>query len=102
MKDSHLIRYLITLWKTNFLQSVNQASYLLPRVFLSFFPLLMKFKKASIVTLQQMQVVGIFLDISKSFDKVLHKGLIFKLQSYVIEDNILILLRNYLENRKQE
>ena len=42
-----------------------------------------------------------FLDISKAFDKVWHEGLIFKLQSYGIEGNLLLLLRNYLKDRKQ-
>ena len=42
-----------------------------------------------------------FLDISKAFDKVWHEGLIFKLQSYGIEGNLLLLLKNYLKDRKQ-
>ena len=42
-----------------------------------------------------------FLDISKVFDKVWHEGLIFKLQSYGIEGNLLLLLKNYLKDRKQ-
>ena len=43
---------------------------------------------------------GIFLDISKVFDKVWHEGLIFKLKACGIDDDLLELL-NYLEDRKQ-
>ena len=46
-------------------------------------------------------VRGIFLDISKAFDKVWHDGLIFKLKSYDIEGELLLLLKNYLHNREQ-
>ena len=44
---------------------------------------------------------GVFLDISKVFDKVWHEGLIFKLKSKIIEGELLPLLRNYLQNREQ-
>ena len=45
--------------------------------------------------------IGVFLDMSKAFDKVWHNGLIHKLQSYGIQSNLLVLLKNYLSNRKQ-
>ena len=43
----------------------------------------------------------VFLDISRAFDKVWHDGLIFKLRSYVVEGELLSLLKNYLQNREQ-
>ena len=46
-------------------------------------------------------VRGVFLDISKVFDKVWHKGLLFKLKSYGIEGELLSLLECYLSNRQQ-
>ena len=46
-------------------------------------------------------VRGIFLDISKAFDKVWHDGLVFKLKSYGVEVELLSLLKNYLQNREQ-
>ena len=44
---------------------------------------------------------GIFLDISKTFNKVWHDGLLLKLKTYSVEGDILLLLINYLKNRKQ-
>ena len=46
-------------------------------------------------------VRGVFLDISKAFDKVWHDGLIFKLKSYGVEGGLLLLIKNYLHNREQ-
>ena len=46
-------------------------------------------------------IKGVFLDISKDFDKVWHKGLVFKLQSYGMEGSLLRLLKNYLTARQQ-
>ena len=44
---------------------------------------------------------GVFLDISKAFDKVWHKGLLFKLKCYGVEGDLLNMLEHYLQNRKQ-
>ena len=49
----------------------------------------------------QVDTRGTFLDISKAFDKVWHEGLIFKLKTYGIDGDLLKLLINYLEDRKQ-
>ena len=46
-------------------------------------------------------VRAVFLDISKAFDKVLHDGLIFKLQENGISGNLLKVLKHFLTNRKQ-
>ena len=44
---------------------------------------------------------GIFLDMSKAFDRVWHEGLIFKLKSYGISGSLLILIQNFLSGRSQ-
>ena len=44
---------------------------------------------------------GVFLDIPKAFDKVWHKGLLYKLKSYGVESELLSLLECYLRDRKQ-
>ena len=43
----------------------------------------------------------VFLLLSKAFDKVWHDGIIFKLEAYGAEGELLSLLKNYLENREQ-
>ena len=44
---------------------------------------------------------GVFLDISKAFDKVWHEGLIYKLQQNGISGKLLNILVDFLNNRKQ-
>ena len=44
---------------------------------------------------------GVFLDILKAFDKVWHDRIIFKLNTYGVDGELLLLLKNYLENREQ-
>ena len=46
-------------------------------------------------------VRGVFLDISKAFDKVWHDGIIFKLKASGVEGELLLLLKNYLGNQEQ-
>ena len=48
-----------------------------------------------------LEVRGVFLDISKAFDKVWHEGLIFKLKSNGIEGKILNLINSFLNERYQ-
>ena len=44
---------------------------------------------------------GVFLEISKAFDRVWHEGLLFKLQSYGIQGPLLNLIKSFLSNRLQ-
>ena len=44
---------------------------------------------------------GVFLDISKAFDKAWHSGFLFKLKAYGVEGQLLALLKDYLDNRQQ-
>ena len=48
-----------------------------------------------------LEVRSVFLDISKTFDKVWHKGLLFKLSQNGISGNLLDLLSSFLSDRKQ-
>ena len=50
---------------------------------------------------KSLEVRAVFLDISKTFDKVRHDGLIFKLKQNGISGSLFKLLANYLNNRKQ-
>ena len=46
-------------------------------------------------------VGGVFLSISKAFDKVWLEGILFKLKSYGVEGDLLSLLECYLRDWKQ-
>ena len=46
-----------------------------------------------------LEVRSVFLDISKAFDKVWHKGLLYKLKSLAISEELYNLLENYLSGR---
>ena len=48
-----------------------------------------------------LKVRGIFIDISKAFDKVWHDCLIFKLLQNGVSRVMINILRNFLRNRKQ-
>ena len=48
-----------------------------------------------------LKVRSVFLDISKVFDKVWHKGLLYKLKSIGISGELCNLLGNYLSDRFQ-
>ena len=46
-------------------------------------------------------VRGVLLDISKAFDKVWHSDVLFKLQAYGVEGELLTLLKDYPDNHGQ-
>ena len=50
---------------------------------------------------KRLEVCWIFLDILKTFDKVWHDALIFKLRQNGISGDIINILRDFLCNRKQ-
>ena len=49
-----------------------------------------------------LETCAVFFDISKAFDKVLHRSLIFKLQSAGINGNLLQWFQDYLSDRYQK
>ena len=46
-----------------------------------------------------LEVQGVFLDLSKTFDKVWHEGLLYKLKNNEINGNALQLIKSFLHNR---
>ena len=50
---------------------------------------------------QGYEVRGVFLDISKAFDKFWHKGLLYKLEQNGIKGLLLNILKDFLKSRKQ-
>ena len=51
--------------------------------------------------MRDMKSKSVFLDISKTFDKVWHEGLIFKLELNGISGKLLRLIKDFLSDRKQ-
>ena len=49
---------------------------------------------------ERYEICGVFLDISKAFDKVWHKDLVFKLMQNGITGNLLNNLEDFPRNRK--
>ena len=47
------------------------------------------------------EVRAVFCDISKAFDRVQHRGLLFKLESIGVSDSILSWFKSYLADRQQ-
>ena len=47
------------------------------------------------------EVRGVFLDISKAFDKVEHSGILFKLKQNGISGNLFEILSEFLKDSKQ-
>ena len=48
-----------------------------------------------------LEVRGVFLDLSKAFDRVWHDGLLYKLKSNGIDGNLFKLTKSFLNNRCQ-
>ncbi len=48
------------------------------------------------------EFIDVFMDLTKAFDNVWHKGLIFKIEKYGIKGNLLKWLTSYLTYRKQK
>ena len=49
-----------------------------------------------------LEVRGVFLNISKAYDKVWHDGLIYKLKQNGIKDKLLCLLKGFLKIARKE
>ncbi len=47
------------------------------------------------------EILAVILDLTKAFDKVWHKGLLYKIKKSGIEGNLHKYLTSYLSNRKQ-
>ena len=67
--------------------TVNQLVYLVHRIYAAFE--------------QGKEVRMVYLDISKAFDKVWHKGLLYKLEAIGVRDPLLSWFCSYLSDRKQ-
>lgn len=68
------------------------------RYYLSYYLLQMKSTNRLMMTMKKL---GVFLDISKAFDKVYHLGLLYKMKQNSIAGNILTIWTDFSSNRKQ-
>ena len=66
-------------------------------VYISFYLLRLKFFNCLTTVLK----LDVFFLISKAFDKVWHKGLIFKLKQNGLTDDLMNILIDFLKERKQ-
>ena len=55
----------------------------------------------SFVSSPSLETRGVFLDISKAFDRVWHDGLLFKLKQNSVSGNLLGLIKSFLSDRVQ-
>ena len=90
---NHLvINHLITKNQSGFRpgdSGTNQLIYLVHEIFKNF------------DCVENLETRSIYLDMSKAFDKVWHDGLIYKLEKNGVTGRLLVLLKNYLNNREQ-
>ena len=88
---NHLIdHYLISMWQSGFRPGFSTVTQLTE--------LYHKFCEA---VSQGKEVRCVFLDISKAFDRVWHKGLIVKLQNCGLDNELLSWFTDYLKDRSQ-
>ena len=92
-------KYMYNFFKDNFVLSVNQSGFL-PGVS-TVTQLLEIYHKFCKAVEDGKEVRVVFLDISKAFDRVWHKGLLYKLRLAGISGKLLSWLHNYLSNRYQ-
>ena len=83
----------------NFLQIVSLFFNKMIPVFFDYY--LVHEIKLSFDCSRGIDVIGVFLDISKALDKLWHQGLYFKLKSYRVKGKLPHLMTNYLHGRIQ-
>ena len=97
LRKSYLIPFLNTFKIIVSFLITNQVFHLLIHESINYFLLFMIFFDCN----PPKDVRGIFLDISKAFNRVWHEGLIYKMKCIGITGMPLKLLQNFLQNRHQ-
>ena len=85
--------------KITFSTTTNQDSGLMALAYISLLPVHITFSVFD--TNPSLEVRGVFLDLSKAFDRVWHDGLLYKLKSNGIDGNLFKLTKSFLNNRCQ-
>lgn len=82
--------FLLSIWQSGFLPGNSTVSQLI-ELYHNFCEAVSNGKEVRVI----------FLDISKAFDRVWHKGLLYKLRKFGITDSLLTWFKEYLTNRRQ-
>jgi hypothetical protein len=94
-----VFKYLYNFLRENFIISVHQSGFLPGRSTIT--QLLDVYNTFCTALDSGKEIRVVFLDISKAFDKVWHKGLLCKLRSAGVSGRLLAWLANYLKDRVQ-
>ena len=94
-----VFKYVYNHFKENFIISIHQSGFLPNRSTIT--QLLEVYHHFCKAVDENKEIRVIFLDISKAFDKVWHKGILFKLQQCGIGGSLLKWFSDYLKDRMQ-
>jgi hypothetical protein len=94
-----VFKYLFNYFKSHFKIALEQAGFLPGSSTVT--QLLELYNQFCQAVTDGKEIRIVFLDISKAFDRVWHKGLLSKLKSAGITGRLLIWLKNYLQDRQQ-
>ena len=94
-----IFKHVFNFFRDNLVISANQSGFMPGDSTVN--QLLSLYHEFSLAVDQQKEVRIVFLDISKAFDKVWHKGLLYKLEKSGVTGNLLSWFNDYLHDRKQ-
>ena len=94
-----IFKYVYNFLQNNFILSVHQSGFLPGRSTIT--QLLEVYHKFCQALESHKEIRVVFLDISKAFDKVWHKGLLFKLKKCGISGRLLLWFEDYLKDHQQ-
>ena len=94
-----IFKYVFNFFRDNFLITIWQSGFLPGRSTITQLTELYHTFCKAVAEGKEIRIV--FLDISKAFDRVWHKGLLHKLQNFGIKGKLLAWFTNYLKDRRQ-
>jgi hypothetical protein len=94
-----VFKYVYNYFRDNFIISINQSGFLPGRSTVT--QLLEIYHQFCNAVDSNKEIRVVFLDISKAFDKVWHKGILYKLSKCGIGGNLLLWFQDYLKDRLQ-
>ena len=98
-RSKGVFKHVFNFFRDNTVISANQSGFIPGDSTIN--QLLALYHELCLAVDKQKEVRIVFLDISKAFDKVWHKGLLHKLEKNGITGSLLLWFEDYLQNRKQ-